>query len=187
MGACLSSAIRRLSFLAVLLCLWPFAARAHTRTPFSFVPPQAQKPVFSSRLEKDGSRQESPSLLVSLHIRRDGRIGIICGGDPLNAFSMDDLLTNISIYWLTGTISSSIRFYKEMRADPLRFDARITPPFAFAQFPVEIPCPPREVAERHLNVKQWTVMPRGGHFAAMEQPALLAADIKAFFRDHVPA
>ena len=129
---------------------------------------------------------DSPAGLAAWILEKF-RVWSDCGGDPLNAFSMDDLLTNISIYWFTGTISSSIRLYKEMRGDPLRFGDRITPPFAFAQFPVEIPCPPREVAEHYFNVRQWTVMPRGGHFAAMEQPALLADDIKRFFRDHVPA
>lgn len=107
-----------------------------------------------------------------------------CHGDPGAAIAMDEVLTNISIYWFTGTIASSIRLYKEMRRDPLRFTAgsRIAPPFAFARFPVEIPCPPRELAERFFNVRQWTVMPRGGHFAAWEQPALLAEDVRMFFR-----
>lgn len=68
--------------------------------------------------------------------------------------------------------------FVEMRRDPLRLPAgsRIAPPFAFAQFPVEIPCPPRVLAERFFDVRQWTVTPRGGHFAAWEQPALLAED-----------
>ena len=51
-----------------------------------------------------------------------------------------------------------------------------------ALFPVEIARPPREWAERTHNVQRWTEMPRGGHFAAMEQPELLAEDIRAFFR-----
>jgi pimeloyl-ACP methyl ester carboxylesterase len=107
-----------------------------------------------------------------------------CHGDPGAVIPIDDVLTNISIYWLTGTIGSSIRLYKEMRRDPLRFNAAspVTPPLAFAQFPVEIPCPPRRLAERFFNVRQWTVMPRGGHFAAWEQPALLAEDVRKFFR-----
>ena len=125
---------------------------------------------------------DSPAGLAAWILEKF-RVWSDCGGDPLNAFSMDDLLTNISIYWFTGTIASSIRLYKEMRRDPLRFTPgqRIIPPLAFASFPVEIPCPPRELAERFFNVQQWTKMPRGGHFAAMEQPALLADDIKRFF------
>jgi pimeloyl-ACP methyl ester carboxylesterase len=106
-----------------------------------------------------------------------------CGGDPLGVFGRDALLTNIAIYWFSGTISSSIRLYKEARMAPLRLapGQRVAPPLAFAQFPVEIPCPPLDLVERFFDVRQWTVMPRGGHFAAMEQPALLAGDVRAFF------
>ncbi len=107
-----------------------------------------------------------------------------CGGDPLRAFTADDLLTNISIYWFTETISSSIRLYKEARRSPLRLSLgqRVLPPMGFAQFPVEIPCAPRDLVSRFFDVHQWTAMPRGGHFAAMEQPVLLAADVTRFFR-----
>jgi hypothetical protein len=86
---CLKSEMRRLWFLAVLLCLWPFAAQAHTRAPFSFVPEPPQKPSFSLRLEKAGLRQESPSLLTILCVSPDGRIGIFCGGDPIDHFDSD--------------------------------------------------------------------------------------------------
>jgi pimeloyl-ACP methyl ester carboxylesterase len=55
-------------------------------------------------------------------------------------------------------------------------------PAAFALFPKDISQPPREWAERFFNVQRWSVMPRGGHFAAMEEPALLAEDIRAWFR-----
>ena len=51
-----------------------------------------------------------------------------------------------------------------------------------AVFPKEIPMPPRALAERGYNIQRWTLMPRGGHFAAMEQPGLLAQDIREFFR-----
>ena len=127
--------------------------------------------------------QDSPLGLAAWIVEKF-RTWSDCGGDPTRAVSIDDLLTNISIYWFTGSIGSSIRLYKEMRRDPLRFPAsqRVQPPLAFAQFPVEIPCPPRSMVERHFNLRQWTVMPRGGHFAAMEQPQLLAEDIGRFFR-----
>lgn len=106
-----------------------------------------------------------------------------CGGDPFRAFSRDDLLTNIAIYWLTGTISSSVRIYKESRAAPftLRAGERVLPPLGFAAFPKEIPHPPRDLLARHFDLRRYTEMPRGGHFAAMEQPDLLAADIRALF------
>jgi pimeloyl-ACP methyl ester carboxylesterase len=107
-----------------------------------------------------------------------------CRGDPIRLFGRDDLLTNIAIYWFSNSISSSLRLYKEARMNPLRLrpGQRVTPPMAFAQFPVEIPCPPRALVERHFDLRQWTEMPRGGHFAAMEQPGLLAEDIRSFFR-----
>jgi pimeloyl-ACP methyl ester carboxylesterase len=86
---------------------------------------------------------------------------------------------------VTQSITSSARLYFESRAAPLRLSAtnRVTPPVALALFPKEIPLPPRALAERGYNFVRWTEMPRGGHFAAMEQPELLADDIRAFFRE----
>ena len=107
-----------------------------------------------------------------------------CGGDVERAFSMDALLTNISIYWFTGTIAASMRLYRESSFRPLRFAAgeRVTPPLGVAVFPLEIPMPPRSWVQRVYDVTRWTTMPRGGHFAAMEAPQLLAEEIRAFFR-----
>jgi pimeloyl-ACP methyl ester carboxylesterase len=107
-----------------------------------------------------------------------------CGGEPERIFSKDELLTNIMIYWLSETMSSSTRLYWEAREQPLRLSPsnRVTPPVAVAVFPKEIPMPPRALAERGYNITRWTVMPEGGHFAAMEQPALLAQDLREFFR-----
>lgn len=107
-----------------------------------------------------------------------------CNGDVESVFSKDDLLTDVSIYWHTQTITSSLRFYWEMRLAPLRFAAgeRVRPPVGFARFPKEISRPPRSWLERVSNVTQFDDMPHGGHFAAMEQPALLAEAIRRFFR-----
>jgi pimeloyl-ACP methyl ester carboxylesterase len=107
-----------------------------------------------------------------------------CAGDPSSIFTADELLTNIAIYWFTATIGSSMRLYREQGATPfdLSDGGRVTPPFGFARFPKELSYPPREWAERVFNVVHWTDMPRGGHFAAMEQPQLMAEDIRAFFR-----
>jgi pimeloyl-ACP methyl ester carboxylesterase len=107
-----------------------------------------------------------------------------CGGDVERYFSKDELLTNITIYWVTQTINSSTRLYYESRHHPWRLKpgTRIEAPTAVAVFPGELVRPPREWAERAYNIRRWTAMPRGGHFAAMEEPALLAADIRAFFR-----
>ena len=107
-----------------------------------------------------------------------------CGGDLERVFTRDEILTNVMIYWATQTIHSSTRLYYESRERPLRLSAanRVQPPVAVALFPKEIPMPPRKIAERGLNIVRWTAMPKGGHFAAMEQPELLAQDLREFFR-----
>ena len=108
-----------------------------------------------------------------------------CGGNPENSYTRDELLTNIMIYWVTQSGPSSVRHYYENRVDNWRLEPgeRVEVPCGVAIFPVEINRPPREWAERTHNVQRWTEMPRGGHFAAMEQPELLAEDVRAFFRD----
>jgi pimeloyl-ACP methyl ester carboxylesterase len=107
-----------------------------------------------------------------------------CGGDVYRSFTRDELLANITLYWMTQTISSSFRMYHEGRKTPLRFTAGdfVGVPCAMAHFPKEILFPPKEWVERGYNVQRWTEMPKGGHFAAAEQPELLAADIRTFFR-----
>ncbi|MDE2935241.1 MAG: epoxide hydrolase [Chloroflexota bacterium] len=109
-----------------------------------------------------------------------------CGGDIESRFSKDELLTHLTIYWATNTIASSIRLYYERQQAPPPLDpARpIAVPTAFARFPVEISHPPREWVGRFFDLVRYTEMPRGGHFAASEEPELLAADIRdAFFGD----
>ncbi len=108
-----------------------------------------------------------------------------CQGNVERRFTKDQLLTNIMIYWVTQTINSSTRLYYEARHHPWRPapNTRIEAPTGVAIFPAEMVRPPREWAERVYNVRRWTEMPSGGHFAAMEEPALLAADVRAFFRD----
>ncbi len=107
-----------------------------------------------------------------------------CNGDIETVFSLDHLLTDISLYWFSRNVDASFRIYKESKQNPLVFEPgeRVSPPMAVAAFPRELPTPPRSWVERVFNVQRWTPMPRGGHFAAMEQPALLAEDIRTFFR-----
>jgi pimeloyl-ACP methyl ester carboxylesterase len=106
-----------------------------------------------------------------------------CAGDVENIFTRDELLTNIMIYWVTETPSSSARLYYESRQQPLSLSRsnRVEPPVAVAVFPKEIAMPPQTLAARGLNIVRWTVMAKGGHFAAMEQPELLAKDLREFF------
>jgi pimeloyl-ACP methyl ester carboxylesterase len=111
-----------------------------------------------------------------------------CGGDVERRFSKDELLTNITIYWATGAIGSSFWPYYARIHDgwPLP-DGRIEVPTGYAAFPREILVPPRTWAERAYDIRRWTVMPAGGHFAALEEPEGLAGEIRAFFRDVRPA
>jgi pimeloyl-ACP methyl ester carboxylesterase len=108
-----------------------------------------------------------------------------CNGDVETRFTKDDLLTNIMVYWITQSINSSTRLYYESRHHPWRPDTtkRIETPTAAAIFPREILKPPRAWAERAFNIQRWTAMPAGGHFAAMEEPAALAEDMREFFSD----
>jgi pimeloyl-ACP methyl ester carboxylesterase len=111
-----------------------------------------------------------------------------CGGDLESRFSLDFLLTVVTLYWVTGTITSSMRDYYDNRrwqGEPrLSPDDAVRVPTAVAVFPrMLIPegQPPREWAERLYDIRRWTVMPRGGHFAPAEEPQLVARDIAAFF------
>jgi pimeloyl-ACP methyl ester carboxylesterase len=105
-------------------------------------------------------------------------------GDLEKVISKDELLGNVSLYWFTQSLPSSIRIYQENSIKPLHFGKNdyIRNPVAFASFPKELPTPPRSYIEKGYNIRQWTDMPAGGHFAAMEQPELLSADITKFFQ-----
>jgi pimeloyl-ACP methyl ester carboxylesterase len=106
-----------------------------------------------------------------------------CGGDVLSRFTRDELLTNITIYWVTNTINSSMRLYRETyEARSSRLKQRVKVPVGVAVFPKEIYRAPRAWADAILNVTQWTEMAAGGHFAAMEEPAALVHDMRKFFR-----
>jgi pimeloyl-ACP methyl ester carboxylesterase len=98
-------------------------------------------------------------------------------------FSKDELLTNIMIYWATETFNSAARlYYESQHARHTSGATRIDVPTGVAIFPRDLVAAPRVFAERYFNVQHWTEMPRGGHFAAWEEPELLAEDLRAFFR-----
>ena len=108
-----------------------------------------------------------------------------CDGDPANAISRDDMLANITLYWATGAIGSSFWPYHTRlnRPWPVPPGATVDVPMGYTEFPREILRPPRTVAERlYSDIRRWTTQPKGGHFAAMEQPEALAHEIRAFFR-----
>jgi pimeloyl-ACP methyl ester carboxylesterase len=96
----------------------------------------------------------------------------------------DDLLTNVSLYWFTGAIGSSFwPYYARMHGPwPIPEGKSVDVPVGYAAFPKEILRPPRSLAARtYTDIRRWTVMPRGGHFAALEEPQALARDILEFF------
>ncbi len=108
-----------------------------------------------------------------------------CDGDVERRFTKDVLLTNITLYWVTGAINSSFwPYYARYHAPwPIADGQRVEVPTAYAAFPKEIVRPPRSWAERVYNIRRWTVMPSGGHFAALEEPQALVDDLRAFFRE----
>jgi microsomal epoxide hydrolase len=108
-----------------------------------------------------------------------------CGGEVESVFTRDLLLANIAFYWFTGAIGSSFfPYYARLhRPWPVPEGRTIDVPTGYAEFPREILRPPRSLAARtYTDIRRWTAMPRGGHFAAMEQPEALAREVQEFFR-----
>ena len=100
-----------------------------------------------------------------------------------NHFTKDELLTNIAIYWFTGTITSSTRIYYENSKTPIETTlGYINVPTGAAIFPAEIFVTPRAWAESAYDLRHWSVMTEGGHFAALEKPDLYLNDLQIFFR-----
>jgi pimeloyl-ACP methyl ester carboxylesterase len=127
---------------------------------------------------------DSPAGLLAW-IAEKFRTWTDCDGDPETAISRDRLLANVSFYWFTAAIGSSFwPYYARMHSGwPIPSGGTVDVPMGYCAFPKEIIRPPRSIAQKmYTNIKRWTVMPKGGHFAAMEQPESLAAEIQAFFR-----
>ena len=114
-----------------------------------------------------------------------------CDGNLESRFSKDELITNAMLYWVTGSAESSFAPYYDLthagvarwlveKAKEWAGSAQV--PAGFAMFPKDLSHPPRAWAERFFNVRRWTELSRGGHFAALEEPEALADDIRAFFR-----
>jgi pimeloyl-ACP methyl ester carboxylesterase len=101
---------------------------------------------------------------------------------PEDAVDRDQLLTNVTVYWLTGTAGSSARLYKETAGELARSNQPSTVPTGVAVFPGEPFLPIRRLVERAHDVVHWSEFDRGGHFPAMEVPDLLVGDLRDFFR-----
>ena len=103
-----------------------------------------------------------------------------CDGHPENAFSRDEMLDDVMLYWVTNSGASSARIYWESFT-AFGGGAKVQVPTGIARFPREIVKPARSWVEAAYNVTHWTDMPRGGHFAAFEQPDSFVADVRKFF------
>jgi pimeloyl-ACP methyl ester carboxylesterase len=107
-----------------------------------------------------------------------------CSGNPENAISRDEMLANISLYWFTGAIGSSFwPYYARMHGPwPIPEGETVPVPMGYAEFPKEILRPPRSLAAKtYTDIRRWSEMRKGGHFAALEEPAALAGEISDFF------
>jgi pimeloyl-ACP methyl ester carboxylesterase len=107
-------------------------------------------------------------------------------GAPESAISRDEMLANISLYWFTGAIGSSFWPYYARMHNPWPISARSTVdvPAGYIEFPKEILRPPRSLAARtYTDIRRWTKAAKGGHFAALEQPEVLAREVKSFFAE----
>lgn len=108
-----------------------------------------------------------------------------CGGDLDSVFTKDEILADVGLYWFTGCIGASFwPYYARTHGSwPIPEGATVDVPAGYCEFPTEILRPPRSLAERTFtDIRRWSVMPKGGHFAAMEQPEALADEVRAFFR-----
>lgn len=126
------------------------------------------------------SLNDSPAGLAAWIVEKF-RAWSDCDGDIEKWFSKDDLLTNLTIYWATQTINSSIRLYYETVRNPGHW-GRVEVPTAMLMSPKDMFSTPREWVERSYNVQRWTEIPSGGHFLEREEPERVAEDLRAFFR-----
>lgn len=125
---------------------------------------------------------DSPAGLASWIVEKL-RAWSDCDGDLERAFTRDEILTNLTIYWLTDTIGSSMRMYQANAAIPVaQRTRRVEVPSGFAIFGGDVVRPPREWVRRTTNLVRFAELPQGGHFAAFEQPEAYAAELREFFR-----
>jgi len=128
---------------------------------------------------------DSPAGLCSWILEKR-RTWSDCGGQVERRFSKDDLCTTMTLYWATASYGTSARYYYEARHNLWQASHNRMPvveaPTGAAVFLKEVMLMPRKWAERYYNLKRWTVMPSGGHFAQMEEPQRLVDDVRAFFR-----
>jgi len=111
-----------------------------------------------------------------------------CDGHPENVLTREQMLDDVTLYWLTGTAASAGRLYWESIRRVSEWFSRgttdiVTVPTGCSIFPAETLRPSRRWAEkRYTDIRQWHELDRGGHFAAFEQPELFVEEVRSFFR-----
>lgn len=159
---------------------WQRIAAQHRTAELDYFNEQQRKPGTVAFALYDNPLGAAAWILEKFKVWSDS-------GDHIErAFSKDQLLTNVMIYLVTDTMATAVWFYRgaaDDRSTPAR--GKLAVPMGFASFPGEMPAlnPPRSVLERTFNVVRYTKMPKGGHFACLEQPQLFVDDVRAFFRE----
>lgn len=155
------------------------SVKAWSKEEGAFTAVQDSKPQTLSYGLNDSPAGQAAWILEKFHGWSDDH------GNVESAFSKDELLTNIMIYWVTQTGGSSARYYYEKAHQPAAPEPTyVKVPTGFATFIHDIIPAPRQFAERFFNVKRWTEMPHGGHFASLEVPEALAGQLREFFRPY---
>ncbi|MET8101340.1 epoxide hydrolase [Streptomyces sp. NPDC005236] len=127
---------------------------------------------------------DSPAALAAWIVEKL-RAWSDCDGDVERSFTKDEILTNVTLYWLTGTIGSSMRMYGANGAiPPAQLARRVAVPSGFSLFPGDLVRAPRAWLERTTSLARFSEPPRGGHFAPFEEPELYAEELRAFFRPY---
>lgn len=170
-------------------------------TPADYAPDEVEWGAKYARFMAEGSaymqvqRTRPQTIAFAMH---DSPVGLAswlidkrrawsdCGGNVEAVFSKDDLITTVMLYWLTDTYVSSARHYYETKGERLvpchDRQPPVEAPTALLQFKGDVWLQPRRWAERYYNLKRWNVAENGGHFAPMEVPEVLVADLREFFR-----
>lgn len=147
------------------------------RTEGGYMLMQASKPLTLSYAMHDSPLGVAAWILEKFKTWSD------VGDDLWSVYTRDELITNIMIYLVTETFGTAAWLYNGIYKEPIPPEARVDKPVGIARFPREIAFLPRSLVEKSYRVVRWTEMPKGGHFAAFEQPELFAADVLAFGRD----
>ena len=153
-------------------------AQQWNQTEMAYALQHSSKPQTLAHALNDSPTGLAAWILEKFHRWSD------CHGDLDSVYNRDDLLTNLTIYWVTRTIGSSIRLYYEAAHTTTAGYGRVEIPTGMAMSTADMFPTPREWVERQSNVTHWTELPRGGHFLEWEVPHLIADDLRTFFSSH---